>query len=168
MHALGDDASLVDKLLGERQVVLTLSKERLSINGELIPSGLNWLRRLCSCPWQSWVVARAKTPALGIRDTFSRAGGMHLPKRPDHLALDVREAKSVLANISFVGEIVPTKCFAISSKLVRERLAPGLLGRRKAIKPVLHGTAAPRSAPKQHSITSGTLRTLAKNVSTCA
>jgi hypothetical protein len=47
-------------------------EEKLPANGELIPPGLNWLRRLCSSQGQTRFVGRiVKAPALGSWDTFN-------------------------------------------------------------------------------------------------
>ena len=110
MHLLAEIVSLVAEIARQLKVSSTFVEERLPTDGELIPPWLNWLQRLCSCPLQSGVIVGiAKTPAFGSWDPFNRARGVHLPKRPDHLALDAREAKSVLACISLLGERVLRK-----------------------------------------------------------
>jgi hypothetical protein len=110
VHLLAEAVSLIAEIERQLKVISTFVEERLPANGELIPPGPNWLRRLCSSQGQTRFVGRiVKAPAFGSWDTFNGASGMYLPKRPDHLALDTGVAKSVLAGISLVGEMVLRK-----------------------------------------------------------
>jgi hypothetical protein len=107
MNLLAEFVSLIAEISRQLKVIATFVEERLPANGELIPPWLNWLRRLCSGPLQSGVVAGiVKAPAFGSWDTFDGASGVYLAKRPDHLALNIGVAKSVLAGMSFQGEMV--------------------------------------------------------------
>jgi hypothetical protein len=143
MHALGDAASLFEKLLGEREVGPTFVEESFPADSELIPSRLNRRRSLpCWHEQQEVILGLAECVTFRRRNSIYRVGGVHVPKRTDHFAFDIGEAKSVLADISFVGEVVLTECFAISSKLVRESLAAQLILGRKAIQPFPHARAA--------------------------
>jgi hypothetical protein len=117
VHLLADVARLTAEIGCQFKVTSTFVEERLPANCELIPSGSNLLRRLCSSQGQTRFVGRiVKAPALGSWDTFNGASGVLYPKRPDHLALDAGVAKSVLADISLVGEMMLRKLFPSIAK----------------------------------------------------
>jgi hypothetical protein len=96
VHLLADVARLTAEIGCQFKVISTFVEERS-----------NLLRRLCSSQGQTRFVGRiVKAPALGSWDTFNGASGVLYPKGPDHLALDAGVAKSVLADISLVGEMM--------------------------------------------------------------
>lgn len=77
VHLLAESVSLIAEIARQLKVFSTFAEERLPVNGELIPSWLNRLRRVQPAQGQIRFVGRiVKASALGSWDPFNGASGL--------------------------------------------------------------------------------------------